>query len=1153
MVGAQMTIRRVSSFALALVFAGLATAWAQQSVETVVSGAAESANKGDYRGALQQLGTLADGSRLAAPLRRRILTVRAESLLGEGYYDAAVAPALAAVNGFNDLSKADRADGLLLIARIEVQRGDKAAAALERAMAAAIEADGPVGLRTLRVEDRGALVLSTSQPAEAEKMIHGVIGRAEQLLGAPGRDKLRFLNTLGITLLRQSKFGPAKDAFEAARNGRRALLSERHPETLESTHNLGVALRRLGATKEADTAFREAYRLRSEILGVDHPDTLITRTMMVRQLIDKSDFESATTEAQAICTALIARVGESNLRTLEAMGDLATAQFASGRVSAGVETYRRSYSLATATLGETTPEAMNIGHEYAGLLYRSGRYGEALSIFQRVLTATRKIFDDENRDTIATLHSIAVVLSDLGRNDDAIVTYQYVISVLDKQVPEGHPSRLSVLNNLAAAYRAGGRHDEALKAIDDVVRIRSSVLGPENALTLVSRSNQAAILAALRRYPEAIAAHRDIHSIRAVKLGERHPDTLKSLHNLASTLSEAGADADARPLFEKTLALRTELLGPRNVDTVTTTRDFAMLLERGGETEKAKQLYLQIVDAAESLRTEGGLPDTLRRSYFATVSPAYKALAALEAKVGDFDQALRAAELSKARTLLETSTARGVARSILSAGERAELSDLEFRIARFDEIIPSTADVGARADLEAQRNALSAKFAETNANLENKYPAYRQATSSGTVSTMEAIGLLPTDAALLDLVQTGSRTIVLWMTGKGEHGSVTLPENPNLSTTLDAYRAALAKPDGIDGLRYPQGPGAPRYLVWKLSDDSFRMRRLEDGALDGAAIVRDIEQIRKTLSIWILASLPKEVLAAKRWFICPDGPLSLLPFDTLRSDDRLVGETHDVSFVQSISMMRVSGERLKSYSDLSRGPMLAVGNPTYTTSPDAAQPRRAIDALRGPTGGPLGNLTWPELPGTAKEISALADLFDLKPGTNLFSGVAASESTIRRLQSSGDLGRFRHVVFATHGYLNPQNPELSAIVLSQIQLGPDEDGYLRGPELASFDFRSDLVFVSACETGLGKWTSGEGVLGLPFALQAGGNATTILTLWQILDESSAEFVSRFFGKVKDGVPFAAALAATKREFIRGDAGEQGKSPAVWAAFIYYGE
>jgi CHAT domain-containing protein/tetratricopeptide (TPR) repeat protein len=1146
-------IRR--AIALTLTLTWVATAQAQQAVEAEIGNASASVDKGDYRAAVKRLDAISNAASLPASLRRRMLAVRAESLLGEGFYDSAIAFAREAIEGADDMSKADRADGLLLVAKIEMQRSDNAparSAALQQALTAAAEVDGPTGLRTLRVKDRVALDLSASQPAEAEKLMRDVIGQADASPDVPPRDKLRFLNTLGITLLRQSKFGPAKDAFENARNGRLALLSDRNPETLESTHDLGIAFRRLGMTKEADAAFDETFRLRSEVLGADHPDTLITRTMIVRQLIDKSDFEKATTEAQAICAALMARVGESDVRTLEAMGDLATAQFNWGRVSEGVETYRRSYALATTTLGETNPEAMNIGHEYAGLLYRAGRYGDALSIFQRVLTATRLKFDDENRDTIATLHSIAVVLSDLGRNDDAIVIYRYVISVLDKQVPATHPSRLSALNNLAAAYRAGGRYGEAFETIDEVVRIRTSILGPENALTLVSRSNQAAILAALKRFAEAIAAHREIYSIRTRKLGERHLDTLKSLHNLASTLSDAGNTSEARPLFERAFALRTEILGPRNVDTVTTMRDLALLLERIGRADEAKRLYLKIVDAAETLRIEGGLPDTLRRSYFATVSPAYKALAAIEAKSGDFGQALRVAELSKARTLLETSSARGVSRSILSPEERGELSDLEFQIARLDEQIPSITEVGVRSDMEARRNDLSAKFAEANTSLEKKYPAFRQATAINAIDEQGLARLLPHDAALLDLVQSESGTIILWMTGAGDKGTITLQGNPNFASTLEAYRAILAKPGGIDDLRYPR-PGAIEHLIWKLTDGSFQMRTRQDGAPDGGRIVTDVADIRNGISAWLLSSLPKQVSASKRWFICPDGPFSVLPFDTLTLDDHLVGEMHDVSFIQSISMMNVSIDRLAQYAGMSRQPMLAVGNSRYEKASDGTQPQRAIDALRGPTGGPLDGINWPDLPGTADELAALTRLFDLKQGENLFSREAASESTVRRLQSDGTLEHFRYVVFAAHGYLNAEAPDLSAIVLSQVQLAPGEDGYLRAPELASFDFRSDLVFVSACETGLGKWTSGEGVLGLPFALQAGGNATTVLTLWQIIDGTSAEFVARFFAKAKEGVPLASALAETKREFIRGDAGERGKSPAAWAAFVYYGD
>jgi len=1122
----------------------------QEAIEPVIDQARSLTKRGAYRESMRVL------DKIATPRsddRRAIATIRAENLLGQGRFDEAFTSAQAALDASVGLSKGDVADALLLLARIGIKREPPDIEVLERAMAAAIAADGPDGLRALRVKDRVALLDSANQPDEAERIERDVIARAELLGSEFQRDKLRFQNTLGVILIRQSKFEPAIHVLKIAYNGRRTLLSATHPETLESGHNLGVALRRFGQAPKADQLLEDVRRLRIQVLGADHPDTLTTRMLVVRQMIDKSNFEPALAEIDDITATLTARFGPKSERTIVAMSDLAGVLFSVGEVSRAVEMGNRAYFLAVEVMGETMPGAMNIGHEYAGLLSRAGRYGDALSVYQRILGATRTRFGDENIDTISTLHSIAGVLSELGRNDEAIDLYRHIDAVLAKTLQASHPSRLTAQNNLAKALRVAGRYDEALDIINEVVDRRIAAIGAENHVTLISRSNQAAIYDALGRLPDAIAVHRETYAIRARKFGESHPDTLSSLHNLASTLAGGGTAerAEARKLFARVIALRTQRLGSRNIGTVVSMRGLADLLAKDGELKEARRLYRLVVDAGEALRSDGGLPDTLRRSFFATITPAYKSLAVLEAKLGDFDAALRAAELSKARTLIETSSARGTARSVLPPNDQSALSDLEFRISQLDGRIPLEKDPVPHADLEAQRNNLAAQLSALDANLRSKYALYREASDFKIANADDAVKLLSKDGVILDFVQAGSDLLLIWIDGTGRRGALVFPVYPKLAETLEVYRIALATPDSVGGLRYP-APGVPRRLIWRLVDGSYSIQPAENGAMEGATLVSDIEQIRNDLSSWFVSALPIEVRASRHWHVSPDGPLASIPIETFRSEGAFLIETHDISLVQSISLMALSRDRLKRYPSLSRSQMLAIGNPQYslgTSSGDSASP---IDVLAGASSDPLGQASWPDLPGSAKELQGLASLFGLQAGTDLYSGLDASEANVRRLQGDGALQRYRYVVFSTHGYLDPRNPELSGIVLSQKNLPDGQDGYLRASEFAAFDFRSDVVFISGCETGLGKWVSGEGTLGLPFSLFVAGNASTILSLWSVQDESTASFVELFFQKLKGGKSPGEALSETKREFIQSDDLSK-NAPSVWAPFVYYGD
>jgi CHAT domain-containing protein len=203
---------------------------------------------------------------------------------------------------------------------------------------------------------------------------------------------------------------------------------------------------------------------------------------------------------------------------------------------------------------------------------------------------------------------------------------------------------------------------------------------------------------------------------------------------------------------------------------------------------------------------------------------------------------------------------------------------------------------------------------------------------------------------------------------------------------------------------------------------------------------------------------------------------------------------------------------------------------------DDTATRRAFDAI---------GKRWSPLPGAEREVRAVGRLF-AEP--RLLLGEQASEEQVAALNASGELRRYRYLLVSTHGYLSYTHPSLSAIVLRQPGSG-GFDGYLTAAELPLYDLTSELIVLSACETGIGPVRAGAGVMGLPLALMIAGNRNAVVTLWSVPDASAAEFVTRLFTHLKAGAPPDQALRKTKRELAQhprfGD-------PVHWAGFVLYG-
>ena len=124
----------------------------------------------------------------------------------------------------------------------------------------------------------------------------------------------------------------------------------------------------------------------------------------------------------------------------------------------------------------------------------------------------------------------------------------------------------------------------------------------------------------------------------------------------------------------------------------------------------------------------------------------------------------------------------------------------------------------------------------------------------------------------------------------------------------------------------------------------------------------------------------------------------------------------------------------------------------------------------------LEMIKWENLPGSLNEV---VDIGKVVSGSIIVTGKDVSENHIKHLSRLGALAKYKTIHFATHGLAIQDAPELSALVLSQFsEEVKGEDGYLKVDEIQHLNIKSNLVNLSACETGLGEIYGGEGVVGL---------------------------------------------------------------------------
>ena len=183
------------------------------------------------------------------------------------------------------------------------------------------------------------------------------------------------------------------------------------------------------------------------------------------------------------------------------------------------------------------------------------------------------------------------------------------------------------------------------------------------------------------------------------------------------------------------------------------------------------------------------------------------------------------------------------------------------------------------------------------------------------------------------------------------------------------------------------------------------------------------------------------------------------------------------------------------------------------------------------------------LPFARNEIEAIAKLLngDVKVGSE------ASEANFKLAYS-----KYNILHIASHAVVNKANPLYSKLVFTTADSLDIEDGNLHSFEIYGLRITSDLVTLSACNTGTGNYFEGEGVFSLGRAFLMAGAGSVLTSLWEVADQSTSEIMESFYRNLKRGNTKPEAIRKAKITYLK-KADELTANPFYWAGFVYIGD
>jgi CHAT domain-containing protein len=938
---------------------------------------------------------------------------------------------------------------------------------------------------------------------------------------------------------------------------------------------------------------KRLYDLQRKVSGDDSIYTWQRKQTLASMLQSAGDYAAAQTLYKEMLRDAEQQHGPDSREVLTALMPLSGIHWAQGQYAELEPIYQRMLAISKKVDGEQSQQYTTYLSLYGAMLQTKNEYSSAQRIYEQMLKIAEGLAKSKDDPSLtAPLMSLGSIYWTTNQQPKAIAAYNRAMAIAEKDPNANLLVKTSTMWGIAAQYHFGGRPDLAKPLLAKVTSLykqeitRLEQTAPDDwqlpslygMLGYIHRQN-GDLAAAEQAYLKAIAI-----------MKAKSPVGFSGYESMLADIKRAqGNPKEALALLEKAAA-SLRLLAPKAATSFNYL--IAEVHREMGNFAKAEQLLLEHHKAMEAQfgkkhPSYGASLLWLANVYMASgkLAPAEKSLAesldiaerevanvlktgtesdhavyfqrngyhldvAINFHLAYAPKSTSAAALAlttllrrKGRVLDAAAANLATLRAKLSPDDKKLLDELASARAKLSKLHVAGPTATGEAEYAKEIAALEDQIHKLELQVSKKSASYRVV--SQTVQLAAVQKMIPKDARLVEIVNYQPadpkapyslqpkllpRRYAAFVVGRtGTVRAADLGPVDPIDTAIEKFRQAVADPDN-------DRAGELGNALYKLT----------------------------------MAKIVPLLGGSTNVLIAPDGALNVVPFSALVDNAKqfLIKKYTFTYLTSGRDLLRLA------VKTKAQGGGVVFADPAF----DATGAPAPAGTTRGRRSADLASLLWQPLPGTAQE----ADLVEKTlPGLKVYRRDQATEATVKRVRGP----KILHL--ATHGFFLPDEPlpitpdagergmagappgvpgglptptptienpllrsGLAFAGANKLRSG-DEDGILTAMEASGLDlWGTKLVVLSACETGVGKVTNGDGVYGLRRALVIAGAESLVMSLWQVDDAATKDLMVGYYGKLAKGKPRSTALRDVQLELLARD---QYAHPYYWASFLPAGD